>query len=190
MEARFQLLESVENEVPAGKNGVGLAGCQVVAHRGRETPLVESRQPLEQVLIVPNERVWVLQFVPDPERPREVEQDGMVWTADEDLAVVSNSGNRVVALTSDDNWATAQLVGVATYETQRRRLQLSVMTSTWSIHTSRTKIPRVLSAWCFSEPETAGERDVRPVFRDDSAWLPVGHSYVWFQELTEGVPEP
>ena len=52
------------------------------------------------------------------------------------------------------------------------------------------RIPRVSSAWCFSEPETVGGRDVRPVFRDDSAWLPVGRSYVWFQELTEGVPEP
>ena len=51
--------------------------------------------------------------------PEEVPgQDGMVWTADEDLAIVSNSGNRVVALTSEDNWATAQLAGVAPYETQ------------------------------------------------------------------------
>ena len=51
--------------------------------------------------------------------PEEVPgQDGMVWTADERLAIVSNSGNRVVALTSEDNWATAQLAGVAPYETQ------------------------------------------------------------------------
>ena len=51
--------------------------------------------------------------------PEEVPgQDGMVWTADEHLAIVSNSGNRVVALTSEDNWATAQLAGVAPYETQ------------------------------------------------------------------------
>ena len=36
--------------------------------------------------------------------PEEVPgQDGMVWTADEHLAIVSNSGNRVVALTSEDN---------------------------------------------------------------------------------------
>ena len=45
-------------------------------------------------------------------------QDGMVWTADGRLAIVSNSGNRVVALTSEDDWATANLAGVATYETQ------------------------------------------------------------------------
>ena len=51
--------------------------------------------------------------------PEEVPgQDGMVWTSDEHLAIVSNSGNRVVALTSEDDWATAQLAGVATYETQ------------------------------------------------------------------------
>jgi sugar lactone lactonase YvrE len=43
-------------------------------------------------------------------------QDGMVWTAGR-LAIVSNDG-RVVALTSDDDWATAELAGVATYEGQ------------------------------------------------------------------------
>ncbi len=45
-------------------------------------------------------------------------QDGAVWTADGRLAIVSNSGGRVVALTSNDDWATAQLAGVAPYETQ------------------------------------------------------------------------
>ena len=45
-------------------------------------------------------------------------QDGMVWTAGGRLAIVSNSGNRVVALASGDDWATAELAGVATYETQ------------------------------------------------------------------------
>ena len=50
--------------------------------------------------------------------PEEVPgQDGMVWTAGR-LAIVSNAGNRVVALTSGDDWATAELAGVATYETQ------------------------------------------------------------------------
>ena len=44
-------------------------------------------------------------------------QDGMVWSAGR-LAIVSNSGNRVVALTSADDWATAEVVGVAPYETQ------------------------------------------------------------------------
>ena len=45
-------------------------------------------------------------------------QDGLVWTADGRLAIVSNSGNRVVALTSTDGWMTAELAGVATYDTQ------------------------------------------------------------------------
>ena len=44
-------------------------------------------------------------------------QDGMVWSAGR-LAIVSNSGNRVVALTSSDDWMTADLAGVAPYEPQ------------------------------------------------------------------------
>lgn len=50
--------------------------------------------------------------------PEEVPgQDGMVWTAGR-LAIVSNSANRVVALTSEDDWATASVAGVAEYEEQ------------------------------------------------------------------------
>ncbi len=50
--------------------------------------------------------------------PEEVPgQDGMVWTAGR-LAIVSNSANRVVALTSDDDWATAEIAGIASYEEQ------------------------------------------------------------------------
>lgn len=45
-------------------------------------------------------------------------QDGMVWTADGRLAIVSNSSNRVVALASSDEWATAQVAAVGTYEVQ------------------------------------------------------------------------
>ena len=44
-------------------------------------------------------------------------QDGMVWSAGR-LAIVSNSDNRVVALTSSDDWMTADLAGVAPYEPQ------------------------------------------------------------------------
>ncbi len=44
-------------------------------------------------------------------------QDGMVWSAGR-LAIVSNSANRVVALTSSDEWMTADLAGVAAYEPQ------------------------------------------------------------------------
>lgn len=51
--------------------------------------------------------------------PEAVEgQDGMVWTTDGRLAVVSNSANRVVALTSSDDWATAEVAGVASYDVQ------------------------------------------------------------------------
>lgn len=45
-------------------------------------------------------------------------QDGMVWMSDGRVAIVSNSQSRVVALTSDDEWATAQMAGTAPYETQ------------------------------------------------------------------------
>ena len=51
--------------------------------------------------------------------PEEIDgQDGMVWMSDGRLAIVSNSGSRVVTLTSEDDWATAQLVAVASYEMQ------------------------------------------------------------------------
>ena len=50
--------------------------------------------------------------------PQEVPgQDGMVWSAGR-LAIVSNSANQVVALTSDDDWATASVAGVAPFEIQ------------------------------------------------------------------------
>lgn len=45
-------------------------------------------------------------------------QDGAVWRPDGSLAIVSNSANEVVALTSTDDWATAQIAGVAPYEMQ------------------------------------------------------------------------
>ena len=44
-------------------------------------------------------------------------QDGMVWSAMR-LVIVSNDANRVVALRSDDEWATAAVVAVGPYETQ------------------------------------------------------------------------
>lgn len=50
--------------------------------------------------------------------PEEVPgQDGMVWSAGR-LAIVSNSSNRVVALTSGDAWVSAEVAGVANYEEQ------------------------------------------------------------------------
>ena len=50
--------------------------------------------------------------------PQEVPgQDGLVWSAGR-LAIVSNSANQVVALTSDDDWATASVAGVAPFEIQ------------------------------------------------------------------------
>jgi sugar lactone lactonase YvrE len=45
-------------------------------------------------------------------------QDGLVWMADGRLAVTSNSESRVVAVTSNDEWATAQVAGVAPFEGQ------------------------------------------------------------------------
>lgn len=45
-------------------------------------------------------------------------QDGMLWTADGRLAIVSNSEDRVVTLRSTDDWASAELAGVATYSGQ------------------------------------------------------------------------
>lgn len=42
--------------------------------------------------------------------------DGVVWQDDTHLAVVSNSENRVVVLTSADDWASAEVSGVAPFE--------------------------------------------------------------------------
>lgn len=42
--------------------------------------------------------------------------DGIVWSAGR-LAIVSNSDSRVVALTSTDDWTTAEVAGVATFDT-------------------------------------------------------------------------
>ena len=44
-------------------------------------------------------------------------QDGMVWSAMR-LVIVSNDANRVVALRSEDEWGTAEGVGVGAYEPQ------------------------------------------------------------------------
>ncbi|HEX7079889.1 MAG TPA: hypothetical protein VF329_02610 [Gammaproteobacteria bacterium] len=44
--------------------------------------------------------------------------DGMVWTDDGRLAVVSNSQSRVIALTSNDDWATAEVAAVGPFEGQ------------------------------------------------------------------------
>ena len=45
-------------------------------------------------------------------------QDGLVWAADGRLVIVSNSDNRIVALTSSDDWASAELAGIGTYSVQ------------------------------------------------------------------------
>jgi sugar lactone lactonase YvrE len=42
--------------------------------------------------------------------------DGVVWMHDGRLAIVANRANRVVALTSSDEWASAELAGAAPYE--------------------------------------------------------------------------
>ncbi len=45
-------------------------------------------------------------------------QDGMVWASNGNLVIVSNSESRVVALSSTDDWATANVVGVGQMEGQ------------------------------------------------------------------------
>ncbi|MFP3948777.1 MAG: SMP-30/gluconolactonase/LRE family protein [Gemmatimonadota bacterium] len=53
------------------------------------------------------------------ELPEEITgQDGMVWGPDGRLVIVSNNQNRAVALESADDWATAQLAGVASSDIQ------------------------------------------------------------------------
>ena len=42
--------------------------------------------------------------------------DGVVWTRDGRLAIVANRANRVVALTSSDEWNSAERAGVAPYD--------------------------------------------------------------------------
>ncbi len=42
-------------------------------------------------------------------------QDGLIWSVGR-LAIVSNSSNQVAALTSDDDWVTANVVAVATHD--------------------------------------------------------------------------
>jgi sugar lactone lactonase YvrE len=44
--------------------------------------------------------------------------DGLTWMGDGRLAAVLNSTSRVVALASSDDWASAQVAGVATFEGQ------------------------------------------------------------------------
>jgi hypothetical protein len=44
--------------------------------------------------------------------------DGLAWMGDGRLAAVLNSTSRVVALTSSDDWVSAQVAGVATFEGQ------------------------------------------------------------------------
>lgn len=44
--------------------------------------------------------------------------DGMVWTADGDLAVVSNSTSRVIVLASNDDWSSAEVAGIGSFEGQ------------------------------------------------------------------------
>ena len=62
-------------------------------------------------------------------------QDGVVWAADGRLVVVSNSADapRVVALTTTDDWATAQRAGVATVSGQATTAA-AVGDDIWAVH--------------------------------------------------------
>ena len=42
--------------------------------------------------------------------------DGVVWTRDGQLAIVANKVNRVVLFSSADEWSSAELAGIAPYE--------------------------------------------------------------------------
>ena len=44
--------------------------------------------------------------------------DGLVWAGDGTLVVTSNSNSRVVKFRSDDNWRSARVVGIASFEGQ------------------------------------------------------------------------
>lgn len=63
--------------------------------------------------------------VDDPESAMEVTLsepleggDGMIWTSDGRLAVVSNSTSRVITLASGDDWATAEVAGTGSFDGQ------------------------------------------------------------------------
>lgn len=93
-------------------DGTGFSFNGIVAH------------PDGYLLVAGGSRLWKVPL-DDPtgsapvRLPEEIPgQDGMVWMPDERLAIVSNSTNRVVALTSSDGWATADLAGTASYEPQ------------------------------------------------------------------------
>ena len=60
---------------------------------------------------------------PGDARPIELSQpatgaDGLVWTADGRLVVVSNSTGSATAYASDDGWYSAELVGTSTFAGQ------------------------------------------------------------------------
>ena len=74
------------------------------------------------LLVAGRERLYKVPL-DDPESASQVSlsepisgADGVVWTSDGHLAIVANRENRVVAFTSADDWASAELVGVAPYE--------------------------------------------------------------------------
>ena len=79
--------------------------------------------PAGFLLVARGATLWKVP-VDNPETSSEVSvaeeitgQDGMVWSAMR-LVIVSNDANRVVALRSDDEWRTAEVVGVGAYEPQ------------------------------------------------------------------------
>lgn len=78
--------------------------------------------PAGYLLVARGEELWKIP-VRDPSSAAAVTLpaaipggDGIVWSAGR-LAIVSNSDSRVVALTSTDDWSTAEVAGVATFET-------------------------------------------------------------------------
>jgi sugar lactone lactonase YvrE len=101
---RASVFYQPDTAAPLGFNGI-------VAHPGGYLLVAEGETLWKVPLDSPDESTPVVlpEAIPG--------QDGMVWMTDGSLAIVSNSSNRLVALTSRDDWVTAQLAGVASYET-------------------------------------------------------------------------
>lgn len=98
-----------------------------VLHRFEGTPGPNGIVYQEGYLLVVGLMSGGLYKIPvdDPEGAAEVSLpepleggDGMVWTSDGRLAVVSNSTSRVITLSSNDEWASAELAGIGTFEGQ------------------------------------------------------------------------